>query len=455
MDEPKSPARQRHAEKISLGELSGTHDGRRVSYDTRMAMQRELDSARTQLRAAERQMDELRRQSAASREETSLYRSEISRLQDELRSCRERLNAALDSQQDLIGKNAHKHKLLVDLQAQVSSLREELSDKNSQIQSLEDRLSRTRTEVEEVRARSSSSEKTLDLQLSSVQADLSVARERLSAANAENDSLRATVEALRAELRNKEASAYDLETTAHGLENDRAHLRDEVSRAQERASRLQDELDRTRHQLQTELTSVRAQLSSAEAHLEVFKNNEAHLHDRLASKDKLISELQSGKTKAEVELSNSRGEWIAKERSYEGQIEALKERERVLADDLKQLHRYIGRKELSAPTAITSSNRYDDAGYGSRSTVVHRPAVETTTTISRPLGSSTYRYSTEPYEYSTTRTVIERPYMHVDEALNASRRARRLLHLSQERDEAERLASAARARFNNSLRADY
>ena len=49
MSEPKSPGRQRHAGEVSFGELSRSRDGRQVTYETRMAMQRELDSARTQV----------------------------------------------------------------------------------------------------------------------------------------------------------------------------------------------------------------------------------------------------------------------------------------------------------------------------------------------------------------------------------------------------------------------
>lgn len=178
-----------------VGELSGTHDGRRVSYDTRMAMQRELDSARTQVyymqyyvchistlfckvfmfyclainvsyvlrndkwtnydanlqqvvrkllciaqKSADCKMSFDRAGNQLTHESRNFSYTCLLDLQfvtffliySATYSCygRERLNAALDSQQDLIGKNAHKHKLLVDLQAQVSSLREELSDKN-------------------------------------------------------------------------------------------------------------------------------------------------------------------------------------------------------------------------------------------------------------------------------------------------------------------------------------
>ena len=60
-----------------------------------MAMQRELDEARTQLKNSERASDEQRRQAQSSREQAAVYRSENVRLQDELRSTKSRLNGAL------------------------------------------------------------------------------------------------------------------------------------------------------------------------------------------------------------------------------------------------------------------------------------------------------------------------------------------------------------------------
>ena len=269
---------------------------------------------------------------------------------------------------------------------------------------------------------------------STVQADLSVARDRLAAANAENDSLRATVEALRAELRTKEASANDLEVTAHGLESDRETLREEVARAHERASRVQDELDDTRRQLQMELNTTRAQLSSAEAKLQVFQRNESSLHERLAGKDELITQLQGGKTRAEAELAELRSQSQTEQQTLQNKLHAARERERVLEDDLKQLHRYIGRRESAAtpapaPHTTSSVTRSTTTATTAGSAAARDPlssrrytytssyrvpnVVDTTTTVSRPLETSTYRYTTTSYSNpryaSTTRTVIEEP----------------------------------------------
>lgn len=54
-----------------------------------------------------------------AREEAAVHRAENSRLAEELRSCRARLNSALDSQQDLLQKNAEKHERILDLQVRI------------------------------------------------------------------------------------------------------------------------------------------------------------------------------------------------------------------------------------------------------------------------------------------------------------------------------------------------
>ena len=64
---------EQEALEISLGTLGRTPDGRNATLETRLAMQRELDAARSQLRASERTCDDLRRQAVASREEVSLF----------------------------------------------------------------------------------------------------------------------------------------------------------------------------------------------------------------------------------------------------------------------------------------------------------------------------------------------------------------------------------------------
>lgn len=100
-----------------------------------------------------------------SREESAVHRAESARLQDELRSCRERLNAALDSQQELLAKNSQKHELLLELQNQVSLLREEGASKTSTITVLEDQVADLESELREMRVRTESAERRVDSQL--------------------------------------------------------------------------------------------------------------------------------------------------------------------------------------------------------------------------------------------------------------------------------------------------
>ena len=130
MTTPKSPMRQWDADRAAISDLSRSTDGRQTTFETRMAMQRELDSARHQLKDVERESDDLRRAAAGAREEAAVHRSENGRLQDELRSCRARLNSALDSQQDLLQKNAEKHERILELQNQNAALMDELAAKS-------------------------------------------------------------------------------------------------------------------------------------------------------------------------------------------------------------------------------------------------------------------------------------------------------------------------------------
>ncbi len=84
----KHPGVARDAEEIAIDQLSRSADGRQTTFETRMAMQRELDSARHQLQSSHRESDEVRRQAVSMREEAAVHRTENIRLQDELRSCR-------------------------------------------------------------------------------------------------------------------------------------------------------------------------------------------------------------------------------------------------------------------------------------------------------------------------------------------------------------------------------
>ena len=111
-----------------------------------------------QLRSAEREGDDLRRQVTQAREEASVHRAECGRREDELRSCRERLNAALDSQQELLAKNSQKHELLLELQNQVSLLREDNAGKTSAVTALEDQVADLESELREMRARTETGE---------------------------------------------------------------------------------------------------------------------------------------------------------------------------------------------------------------------------------------------------------------------------------------------------------
>lgn len=67
----------------------------------------------------------------AAREEAAVYKAENLRLQDELRSCKARLNSALDTQEELLRKNSEKHQQLLDLQQRETKLRDEIASRAS------------------------------------------------------------------------------------------------------------------------------------------------------------------------------------------------------------------------------------------------------------------------------------------------------------------------------------
>ena len=115
------------------GALSRTPDGRHTTFETRMAMQRELDAARAQLKAAERQCDELRRQAVASREESAVFRAENIRLQDEFYSVKSRLGQALEGQQELQRKHHELQQDQGDARHVIAGLEDDLAAKDATI----------------------------------------------------------------------------------------------------------------------------------------------------------------------------------------------------------------------------------------------------------------------------------------------------------------------------------
>lgn len=99
-----------------------------------MTLQREVDGSRSALKSQERFSDDLRRQAVAAREEAATYKAENLRLTDELRSCKARLNSALDTQEELLRKNSSMHEKLLDLQNRESKLRDDISSRDSLVE---------------------------------------------------------------------------------------------------------------------------------------------------------------------------------------------------------------------------------------------------------------------------------------------------------------------------------
>eukprot|EP00049_Salpingoeca_infusionum_P003024 m.62412 g.62412 ORF g.62412 m.62412 type:complete len:402 (-) comp11910_c0_seq1:303-1508(-) len=373
--------------------------------DVRMAMQRELDAARAQLRGAERDTDGLRRQAAQCREEAARHRAENMRLNEELRSCRERLNAALDGQQELISKNTHKHEMLVELQAQASKYRGDASACAARNDALETEVKRLSDELDSMTRKATAKEHESEAQLSTAQTDLGVANER--------------------------------------------------------SARLQNEVDR-----------MSAAVIDLEDQLHSFRENEKLLHERLASKDALIAELQAEKSQAQLqaetraqELNTVQSTATASRQDLEAQLAAAKDRERVLSEDLKSLHRYIGRTSGgTASSSFIASRALPNTTFSTsrilpstsfRTSSYSRPNVSTVLHSTRPtvspLETSTYRYSTTTYDYDTVPHHTTTTYVDSGSTLASSLRTDRIRRLAEEKEEAERLADIARSRLQRSL----
>eukprot|EP00053_Salpingoeca_punica_P023739 m.218133 g.218133 ORF g.218133 m.218133 type:complete len:356 (-) comp55857_c0_seq1:334-1401(-) len=263
------------AVEISMSTLSHSADGRQASYETRLAMQRELEMARSQLRSAERSNDETRRQTVASREEAALHRAENLRLQDELRSCRSRLNSALDAQEDLLQKNAQKHEQIIELQSANASLRDELNSKTALVSFLQEHNHQIEAELVSLRNKASANERNTEARLAAVNDEVAAVRSRAAAADADVEGLQSQVDLLRLELRRRDEEIARLDQEVALLNQERSLTRDELYHSSQR-------------------------LTSQQQH----------------------------------------------EAALAAKLKAHKEREKILARDLKSLHRYVGKREL-------------------------------------------------------------------------------------------------------------
>eukprot|EP00038_Savillea_parva_P030564 m.78632 g.78632 ORF g.78632 m.78632 type:complete len:444 (+) comp9233_c0_seq1:251-1582(+) len=178
----KAPYTDVDATGISINHLNRTPQGRQSTFETRMAMQRELDTSRSQLAASREAADGMRRQALTSREDAAQYRAENLRLSDELRSCKHRLNAALDGQEDILRKNTEKHAQIHDLQNREAELRDELANKTGLLQFYQDQNEQLEKELAEAVESATAAEGRISDELKETLVTLDKCRRELQAA---------------------------------------------------------------------------------------------------------------------------------------------------------------------------------------------------------------------------------------------------------------------------------
>jgi hypothetical protein len=218
-------------------------------------------------------------------------------------------------------------------------------------------------------------------------------RAKLSLSIADNETLRSTVETLKSELRRKEEIVLRTEASLAAAERDHLRTQDDLRASISRLSLVQ----------QSEQDS-RDQISQKSNHIEGLRNTIAVLQEQLANKDAANARLQVDLA-AKIEESAILTHRVERhDRKYSEKLAVAKEKERILAADLKHLHSYVGKRELEA---MELAERLED----------------------REL------------------TLAEMSPM-----LAASRRTNKLLSLRQDREEAERLEALARYRAKQSLK---
>jgi hypothetical protein len=233
----------------------------------------------------------------------------------------------------------------------------------------------------------------MEIKLAELTDDNAALRAKLSLTMGDNDTLRGTVDALKTELRRKEELALRTEGSLTAAERDHVRTQEDLRAALGRITLLQHSD-----------TEAREALAQKAAHIEGLRNTIIALQEQLAAKDSATARIQlelAGKMEEVASLSQ-RVE--RHDRKYSEKLAVAKEKERILAADLKHLHNYVGKRELEA---LELAERLEDR--------------ETTLAEMSP-------------------------------ALAASRRANKLLQVRQEREEAERLEALARYRAKHALK---
>lgn len=127
----------------------------------------------------------------------------------------------------------------------------------------------------------------------------------------------------------------------NAMERERMEIRDELRGATSRFHALSAAQDELREQL-----SLKAEQHSMKAEeVESMRSTINILHQQLSEKDSQLAALQGDLGKSELDRIELRQRVADTERSLEGRLASAKAKEKLLATDLKQLQRYLGKRE--------------------------------------------------------------------------------------------------------------
>ena len=294
------------ASAIGMSVLNRTGDGRSQTFETRMALQREVEGTRTQIRGSvragaaarhpraphccrqERAADQMRRQAQSSRDEAALHRADNIRLQDDLRSAKSRLSAALDAQESVLRKNAELHSQVQRLQGSESALREEIVAKEGQISFFQEQCSSLEGELRGVTEAAAASERRLQDELSATLETLTRVQGEALGFQRSEQAWAAKAEALQSENDRQAA-----ELLAAGKE--RQEVRDELQANMSRMAGIQRAQAELRSQVDTktaELQSAHGATAAVRSEVATATEKKSELEAQLSHSSALVRELE-------------------------------------------------------------------------------------------------------------------------------------------------------------------
>jgi len=290
-------------------------------------MQRELDDLRGQMKASERANDDCRRQTQSSRDQAAVYRTENVRLQDELRSCKSRLNSALDSQEELLRKNSSLHSQIHEVQNSEAALQDELTSKAGLLKHFQDQNGALEADIRAIEAHGRNVEQQLDAELVKMTSTLSELRNEVAIRNATNEALLAKCDSMQDQIREKNADILQRDTELAAAVRERTEVKEELQASANRLATVQGAQDELRIVMERTQEEVR----DREQDVAAMKTVQIELHTKLADKESGVRQLDSE---------------VARLRIVAAEIDSLRSSETRLSLELAQRSAAVDKLEL-------------------------------------------------------------------------------------------------------------